>query len=222
MPMKEPSKTRCLEPRWLVALTVLVVLILLAALPARVRVLPSWVHFAVTAAVLAPMVGVGLTRADPRWVRVERTVTLLFAIFVGITTVASLAFVIRAMMSESAGATGLQLLIAGTKVWATNILVFSLLYWQMDRGGPDARANQAGVRPDWQFPQTSAPDDVSPGWRPAFIDYLALGFTTATAFSPTDVLPLTSRAKLLMMLESLISLVTIVIVGSRAINILGS
>jgi hypothetical protein len=220
--MKESLQTRSLEPRWLVILAVLVVLILLAALPASVRVLPSWAFIAVSIVVIAPMAGVGLTRADLRWVRIERTVTLVFSVLIGLSTVMSLGFVIRAMVRESAAATGGQLLIAGTKVWATNVLVFSLLYWQLDRGGPDGRANQAGVLPDWQFPQTSAPDDVPPGWRPTFIDYLALGLTTAMAFSPTDVLPLTSRAKVLMMLESLISLVTVVVVGSRAINILGS
>jgi hypothetical protein len=107
-------------------------------------------------------------------------------------------------------------------VWVTNVLTFSLLYWQIDRGGPEARANNAITRPDWMFPQTGAPGDAPPDWRPKFVDYLVLGFSTATAFSPTDALPLTSRAKMLMMLESTISLVTIVVVASRAINILGN
>ena len=106
-------------------------------------------------------------------------------------------------------------------MWVTNVLVFSLLYWQIDRGGPEARANDAGTRPDWLFPQAGAPEDAPPDWRPTFVDYLFLGFSTATAFSPTDALPLTSRAKMLMMLESTISLATIVVVASRAINILG-
>ena len=96
-----------------------------------------------------------------------------------------------------------------------------MLYWQLDRGGPGARENREQVRPDWQFPQTGCPDNAPADWRPAFVDYLFLGYSTATAFSPTDALPLSSRAKLLMMLESTISLVTIVVVASRAINILG-
>jgi hypothetical protein len=102
------------------------------------------------------------------------------------------------------------------------VLTFSLLYWQIDRGGPEARANKASPRPDWLFPQEGTPRDVPPGWRPTFVDYLFLGYSTATAFSTTDVMPLTSRAKLLMMLESTISLATIVTVMSRAINILGN
>ena len=78
------------------------------------------------------------------------------------------------------------------------------------------------ARPDWLFPQAGIPEDVPPDWRPLFFDYLFLGYNTATAFSPTDVLPLTHRAKLLMMLESTISLLTLVIVVSRAINVLPS
>jgi uncharacterized membrane protein len=107
-------------------------------------------------------------------------------------------------------------------VWATNVLVFSLLYWQIDRGGPEARMAHASPKPDWLFPQEGAPaEDVPLGWRPAFVDYLYLGYSTGTAFSTTDAMPLTSRARLLMMLESTISLLTVVVVASRAINILG-
>jgi hypothetical protein len=83
--------------------------------------------------------------------------------------------------------------------------------------------NEAGTRPNWLFPQEGAPDeDVPPGWKPSFVDYLFLGYSTATAFSTTDVMPLTSRAKMLMMVESAISLATIVVIAARAINILGS
>ncbi|HEY9648016.1 MAG TPA: hypothetical protein V6C88_16695, partial [Chroococcidiopsis sp.] len=117
---------------------------------------------------------------------------------------------------------GLELLSSSVGIWITNVLTFSLLYWQVDRGGPETRINAIGRRPDWLFPQTGAPEDAPPNWRPTFIDYLFLAFSTATAFSPTDALPLTSRAKIMMMLESIISLATIVVVASRAINILGS
>jgi uncharacterized membrane protein len=108
-------------------------------------------------------------------------------------------------------------------VWIINTLIFSVLYWQMDRGGPETRLNNAGTKPDWLFPQEGAPaEGVPPEWRPGFVDYLFLGYSTATAFSTTDVIPLTPRAKMLMMLQSTISLVTIVIVAARAINILGN
>jgi hypothetical protein len=93
--------------------------------------------------------------------------------------------------------------------------MFSLLYWQLDRGGPTLRVSAAPHRPDWIFPADQAsPEDLAPGWRPQFIHYLFLGFSTATAFSTTDALPLTGRAKLAMMTESSISLVTLVVVAA--------
>ena len=94
-------------------------------------------------------------------------------------------------------------------------MAFSLLYWHIDRGGPYGRASKLSVRPDWAFPQPATPEDLPPDWRPLFLDYLYLGYNTATAFSPTDAVPLTHRAKILMMIESTISLLTSVIVLSR-------
>jgi len=169
------------------------------------------------------MAAVGLTAAKARWLRIERIVTLLFFVFVGVGIVVNLTSLIREMVHRSAGIDGLQLLSSSIAVWVANVLGFSLLYWEMDRGGPEARANKAGKKPDWLFPQEGVlAEDVPAGWRPTFVDYLFLGFTTSTAFSPTDTLPLTSRAKILMMLQCTISLVTIVAVASRAINILGN
>ncbi len=102
-------------------------------------------------------------------------------------------------------------------------MAFSMLYWRMDRGGPDHRVlEDTNAKCDWQFPQTGSGHEAPTRWRPTYPDYLFLSFCTATAFSPTDVLPLTIRAKMLMMLESAVSLGTLVIVASRAINILGN
>ena len=135
----------------------------------------------------------------------------------------NLANLIQAMVYKSLEISGLQLLTSSISVWIVNVLMFSLLYWQIDRGGPESRINHAGMRPDWLFPQEGAStDNVPPGWSPVFVDYLFLSYSTATAFSTTDVMPLTSRAKMMMMLESTISLMTIVVVASRAINILGN
>ncbi len=214
---------RHFEPRWPVALAILAVIFLLGALPGRIRLLPLWSSYVIGIAVLIPIGAVGLTAAKPWWLRVERTVTLLFFMVSGVATLTNLANLIGAMVNRSAEIGGLQLLASSITVWITNVLMFSLLYWQIDRGGPEARVNDAGTRPDWLFPQEGAPtEDVPHGWQPAFIDYLYLGYSTATAFSTTDAMPLTPRAKLLMMLESTISLMTIVVVASRAINILGA
>jgi hypothetical protein len=223
MAMKESARASRFEPRWPVVLAILVVIGLLAVLPGRITLFPSWATYVIGIAVLAPIVAVGLTAARARWLRVERTVTLLFFVVVAVVTLANLGNLIGAMVRRPADISGLQLFASSIAVWVTNVLMFSLLYWQMDRGGPEARANNERTRPDWLFPQQGAPaEDVPPGWRPVFIDYLFLGYSTATAFSTTDVMPLTSRAKLLMMLESTISLATIVVVAARAINILGS
>ena len=202
-------------------LTVMAVGVLLMLLPARVRLMPWWAPVMFGAFMLAPMAGVMLTRGSARWLRIERVVTLACCFAAGVVTLMTLSAVIRAMLSAEAQASGLQLLSSGCAVWVINVLMFSMLHWQLDAGGPEARADGKPDFCDWLFPQTSAPEHARPGWRPRFMDYLALAFTTATAFSPTDVLPLTSRAKGYMMLESVISLVTIAVVASRAINVLG-
>jgi hypothetical protein len=211
------------ESRWPVVVAVLVVFVILASMPARVRAMPFHTPFLMTAMVLIPMIGAHWKGAvDRRWLVAERTVTLTITLLLGIVNVLVLMAVVRSMLKESDRATAMVLLSSGVGTWITNILVFSLAYWQMDRGGPEGRAKGSPVLPDWQFPQSSMTENVRPGWRPTYVDYLAISFNTATAFSPTDVVPLTHSAKLLLMLESLISLVTLAIVASRAINVLGS
>ena len=220
--MKQPALARPIEPRWPVALTILVVLVLLTVLPDRVRFGPVWMPYIPGIVVLAAIAAVPLTGATLRSLRVERVVTLLFCLVVGSGAVVSLVYLIHEMIRSSKTLDGLQLLTSSIAVWVTNVLTFSLLYWQCDRGGPEGRVHRRDRRPDWGFPQDAMAADGFPDWLPLFVDYLFLGYTTATAFSPTDALPLTPRAKLLMMLESSISQMTILVVVSRAINILGS
>jgi len=221
--MNGPTNKSIIEPRWPVVLTIFAVIILLAALPGRIRFFPDWLAPVLGIAVLAPTAAVGLATAKVRWLRLERIVMLLFFVVSGCGSIVNLANLITAMIGHSSQVSGLQLLTSSIGVWVTNVLAFSLLYWQIDRGGPEARASGTSPMPDWLFPQAGVEaEDLPLDWRPVFVDYLFLGFNTATAFSPTDVLPLTMRAKILMMLESSISLVTIVVVASRAINILGN
>jgi hypothetical protein len=222
MTTKEQSQSIRIEPRWPVILAILAAILMVVLLPERVVLFPVWFPYVIGIALILPMAAVGLSAEKARWLRVERTIMLLFIVAMGVGTLANLASLIRAMVRRSGEVGGLQLLASSIVVWVSNVLIFSLLYWRIDRGGPEARANNAGTRPDWLFPQAGAPEDAPPDWRPTFVDYLFLGFSTATAFSPTDALPLTSRAKMLMMLESTMSLGTIVVVASRAINILGS
>ena len=222
MTMKEQSQSIRIEPRWPVVLAILAAILMVVLLPERIVLFPAWFPYVIGIALVLPMAAVGLSAEKARWLRVERTIMLLFLVAMGVGTLANLASLIGAMVRRSGEVGGLQLLASSIVVWVSNVLIFSLLYWRIDRGGPEARANNACTKPDWLFPQAGAPDDVPPNWRPTFVDYLFLGFSTATAFSPTDALPLTSRAKMLMMLESTISLATIVVVVARAINILGS
>jgi uncharacterized membrane protein len=220
--MQEASQSRRFEPRWPAGLGIVLVIVLMSLLSSRVRILPGWAPYVLVAIVLIPMVGVEVTRGGRRWLRVERVTTLLFVCVTGLVTVAGLANIIRAILSGSTQITGNQLLASAISSWVTNMMVFSLLYWQIDRGDPETRLVQTGRRPDWRFPQYDAPpEDVREGWRPGFVDYVFLSFSTATAFSTTDVTPMTARAKLLMMTEAVISLVTITAVAARAINILG-
>ena len=118
--------------------------------------------------------------------------------------------------------TGSQLLASAAVVLLTNVLTFSLVFWELDDGGPVARAMaDARRQPDFQFPQDENPQLARPGWAPALVDYVYVSVTNSIAFSPTDAMPLTHSAKLFMGLEAAVSALTVLVVGARAINILG-
>jgi hypothetical protein len=207
------------ESRWPPVLAILAVLGLLAVLPQHIHAMPVWVSYPVALAVFVPMIAVELTKADTLWLRIERMTIMLLAAVFAVNTTAELADmigVIRIMPPETRAS---SLLSSSLAIWVNNVLTFSLLYWQIDRGGPRARASRVSAKPDWLFPQ-AAPEETSPDWRPLFLDYLFLGYCTAAAFSPADVLPLTRRAKMLMMVESMISLLTLVVVAARAVSVL--
>ena len=114
---------------------------------------------------------------------------------------------------------GRALLAAGSIVWVSNNIAFALLYWELDGGGAAARAHRLPMHADFAFPQQLKPRIAQPNWRPRFVDYLYLGFTNATAFSPTDVMPLAHWAKLAMMVQSLISIAILGLVIARAVNV---
>ena len=220
--MNEPVHTIRDELRWTPAFAILVVLFLLTVLPHHVQVMPVWVFHVAATAILVAMAAVALTPANTLWRRIERLLIMLLAVAYIANTIVELADLIGVITLHPSKSNAFSLLSSSVAIWVANVLTFSLLYWQIDRGGPYARASKLSVKPDWLFPQAATPEDVPPDWRPLFLDYLFLGYNTATAFSPTDVLPLTRRAKMLMMLESTISLLTLVIVVSRAINVLPS
>jgi len=117
---------------------------------------------------------------------------------------------------ESSGA---HLLLKGATIWLTNAILFGLWFWLFDRGGPTVRVSAETPKPDFLFPQTDQPEIAPAGWRPHFVDYMYVSFTNSIAFSPTDTLPLSRWAKLLMLFESALSAVLILLVAARAVNI---
>ena len=147
-----------------------------------------------------------------------RIVGVALIALITVANLVSLTELIHALLYGSK-AGGRSLVYASAPIWLTNVIVFGLWYWELDRGGPAARQMADHGHPDFLFPQMSAPAS-SPGWSPAFLDYFYTSFTNATAFSPTDTMPLTHWSKGLMMLQSLASLVTVAVVISRAVNIL--
>lgn len=154
--------------------------------------------------------------------RRRRMVRSLAVILTGVITAInslSLLKVVHHLLAGHAGGNGPALLLDAAKIWTINIIAFGLWYWTLDRGGPAARGLTARCSPDFLFAQMTL-GEAPQQWSPGFIDYLFLAFTNATAFSPTDTLPLSGRAKLLMMAQSGISLATIALVAARAVNIL--
>ena len=139
--------------------------------------------------------------------------------FVSVANVYSLAALTHFLLHHNVSR-GRELVGSGVLIWLTNFLIFSLWYWELDRGGPGKRAAGNDGPPDFLFPQMSD-DTIEPrDWRPRFLDYLYVSLTNATAFSPTDTMPLSQMAKSVMGIQSLVSLITIGLIISRAVNIL--
>jgi uncharacterized membrane protein len=150
---------------------------------------------------------------------VRRRVAVGMVALVSAANVFSLAALTHYLLHHNV-AKGQELIVAGVVIWLTNFLIFGLWYWELDRGGPGRRAAGLDGPPDFLFPQM-ADDRIEPReWRPKFIDYLYVSLTNAAAFSPTDTMPLSPMAKSIMGVQSIVSLVTIGLIISRAVNIL--
>jgi len=130
-----------------------------------------------------------------------------------------LLFAVIASLVRGEEASGAQLLLKAVTVWTTNVIAFGLWFWAFDRGGPVRRLRPDPPPPDFQFPQMENPQLAAPGWMPELVDYVYVSFTNSIAFSPTDAMPLSRRAKLLMLTESALSAMTVLLVAARAVNI---
>jgi uncharacterized membrane protein len=207
------------EARWPALLAVALAVALQVVLPDRViqglgnRALIPSLEGALIVVILIANPG-RISKGESRL----RFVGLSLIALITIANVVSLAELVHALLYVAKTA-GRSLVYASVPIWLTNVLVFGLWYWELDRGGPAARGVSEHRQPDFLFPQMSAPG-CSPGWTPRLLDYLYTSFTNATAFSPTDTMPLTAWAKLLMSVQAMASLLTVAVVVSRAVNIL--
>ena len=206
------------EPFWPAQLAAAVALALYLTLPNELVMGPRWLVPGVEGVLLVGLVVTTPTRhygQSPR----RRAIVIALLGLVSAATLVSLALLAHYLLGGSHAA-GEPLVVAGGVLWVTTILVFGIWFWELDRGGPGMRSHPDSGRPDFLFPQMREAAR-EPGWAPRFSDYLYTSFTNAATFGPADAVPLTTLAKALMALESLIALTTLLLVVSRAVNILG-
>jgi hypothetical protein len=206
------------ESRWPMALAVGASVALTFVPPALFTVASVPVFPVVVAVLLGVLVLGDPGRIDrrSRWLR--NVSFLLVGVLILGAIAATFVLIIELVNGAPEVAQAGPLLIFGTKIWIGNIVAFALLYWNIDSGGPAERVHGAKRYPDFLFPQTNDPSLAGPQWRPRFIDYLYVAFTNANAFSPTDALPLTGRAKAAMQIQALISYAILTLVLARVVS----
>jgi hypothetical protein len=225
-PVHEPAWLRRTteEPRLLVVVAILVAVGLQAVVPHQLTFRPWWLLPALELLLLVAIIAFRQTAID-RTSRILRTLSLGLVAAASLATTWSAIELIQSLIHNHAGVHNPldepgMLLRSGGAIWLTNVIVFALWYWDMDRGGPAERACGTHKHTDFLFSQMTAPELVEKDWEPTFVDYFYLSFTNATAFSPTDTLPMSRWAKMVMMFQSAISLVTVALVVARAVNVI--
>jgi len=205
------------EHRWPVALFTVAALVILLLLPNAVQVFPSWLVPAIGLVTLLPLVAMNPHRLN-RETTWSRWLSVGFAL--GLAAVNQLYIVLVVRLLLEGKADGPSVLLTVLAIWVTNVIAFALVYWQLDKGGPVARRVEGlrdNARQDFRFPQQ---DNGPTGWQSQFFDYVYFSLSNMMAFSPTDVMPLTIRAKALMAYQALTGFVLLALVISRAVNIL--
>jgi uncharacterized membrane protein len=207
------------EPFWQAQLAVLFALLLYLALPSRLTLGPGWVLPLFEGVLL-----IGLAISTPYRHHTQSPVRRRLSIgLIALVTAANfvaLGLLVHLLLERNTAA-GRDLIIAAGQIWLTNVAVFGLWFWEVDRGGPHMRTAPDPKEPDFLFPQMTVPEMPFGNWRPGFMDYLYVAFTNASAFSPTDAMPLTVRVKSLMLIEAMASFLTVGLIAARAVNILG-
>ena len=207
------------ESRWPAFASVLVIIIGQARLSSSLQLQPVWLLPGLAAALLVASVGFYISPAEPS--RIDRTVSIGLAVVLVIANVASLVMLVRGVFFGST-LEPLELLSSGVTLWLVNVLVFAIVYWELDGGGPEGRLRRRREFPDLVFPQQQ---DGQKGlthaasWQPSFGGYLYVALTNGTAFSPTDAMPYTERAKLAMGVQSVLSFSIVALLVARAVNI---
>ncbi|MFJ9518478.1 hypothetical protein ACIRPK_09460 [Kitasatospora sp. NPDC101801] len=228
--LRHPRHERRGEARLPAVVATLAAILLYVALPQQLLVAPRYVLPALELLLLIPLIAVNPLRLT-RQNRISRALSLTLVLLIGASNLASLGILVHDLVTKGV-ADGGQLLIAALQVWLTNIIVFGLAYWELDRGGPVSRTQAPRAElplADFRFSQDENDDAVeevadgasgSSDWVPTLPDYLYISVTNSTAFSPTDTMPLSTRAKLLMSIESIAALMTSLLVIARAVSIL--
>lgn len=220
-PASVPAAQSAHLPRvkhWPATLATVVALGLYLILPKQLAIGPRWLVPAIEGVLIVILNLVRAFRRSREEADVREFVIAVIALL-NIANMVSVGLLVDDLLYGGISS-GRPLLYGAVSVWLTNIIVYGLWYWELDRGGPLARVRGHERNPDFQFPQMLNPSTASPNWSPSFVDYLYVALTNAAAFSPTDTMPLTRAAKALMSAESLVSIVTVAIVASRAVNIL--
>ena len=207
------------ENRLGVVAVILCAIALQLAIPDSYGLRPRWLLPVLELVLLAILVAINPVRLNRR-TRVGRAASLLLVVAITVDNVFSAIYLDHAILSGKASSDALGLLSSGAAIYLTNIIAFGIWYWELDRGGPFARAAGHDPHPDFLFPQMANREVTSPDWEPRFFDYLYVSFTNVVAFSPTDTMPLSRWAKALMSVQSIVALSTTALVIARAVNVL--
>jgi hypothetical protein len=210
------------EPRWAMATTVVMAAVLHATLPAQIRAVGQvWVYPTVVVGLLAVLVVGDPGRIDKRdrWLRVVTGLLIAFITIVNAVSAVHLVELIIANSDKQLGSAD-RLLGSGAAIWLINVLAFGLWYWDLDQGGAAERVAGTSRLPAFAFPEMSNQELVRTGWYPELIDYLHMSFGTSTALGPSDVSAIKHWSKIMMTLQSAVSLLLAVLIIARAINLL--
>jgi hypothetical protein len=206
------------DPLWPGQLATFAALLLYLALPAALTIGPRWPLPVAEATVLAALV---IATRGGREARRRREIALGVLLVATVANLVALGLLTHYLLAGG-HAQGADLIDGGALIWGTDLLLFAVLYWELDRGGPRRPvAQRAPVAPDFLFPQMTDERYAAPAWKPGFGDYLYVSLTNQTAFSPTDTMPLRLRVKALMGVQGLAALVTTGVIVARAVNLLG-